>query len=81
MVQKKGGFRTCEMVFQYTRDTRYLSARGKLVMWAYAHKLEVRINDLEFFAGEIGQLAGSRRRKNLWLRQRLRVRCGFSLEQ
>ena len=52
------------MVFQYTRDTRYLSARGKLVMWAYANKLEVRTNDLEFFPGEIGQLAGSRRRKN-----------------
>ena len=28
----KGGFRTSEMVFQYTRDTRYLSARGRLVM-------------------------------------------------
>ena len=30
----------------------------------YANKLKVRTNDLEFFAGEIGQLAGSHRRKD-----------------
>ena len=30
----------------------------------YANKLKVRTNDLELFAGEIGQLAGSRQRKD-----------------
>ena len=42
--------------------------QGKIVHVCinYANKLKVRTNDLELFAGEIGQLAGSRQRKDFW---------------